>query len=314
MASPSTLQWKRVCEVVIGNAARGTGIAVKDLRIEFEVTKTIGRVPNTALIKIRNMAPDNEAKVKGEFDEVLVNAGYEGSSLLVFAGNIRHTFRYRDGTDYVMEIDAADGDDDFRNTIVNATLAAGTTTSQAIDQLVSKFKRTKLGHTIVKERTRLRGKVMSGMARKFFDEIAAESDANWSIQDGRLEIVPVESTLPTEAIVIRSDTGMLGAPEVDDKGIKVKCLLNPRLRVNGKVLLDNNDLKARIAKERERKVGAKTHKPSKAKKKVLARLDPDGVYKVYKLVHKGDNRGNDWVSEVHCVALSKTIPAGKRAA
>lgn len=313
MASPSTLQWKRACEVIVGNAARGTGISVKDLRITFEITKTIGSTPNPGLIKIHNLAPENEAKVKGEFDEVLVNAGYQGSSLLIFAGNIRHTFRYRDTNDWIMEIDAADGDDDFRNTIVNATLAAGTTTSQAVNKLVAAFSKTTAGHVILKDRQRLRGKVMSGMARKYFDEIAAESDANWSIQDGRLEIVPVESTLPTEAIVIRSDTGMLGAPEVDDKGIKVICLLNPRLRVNGKILLDNNDLKERVRKLREKRPGTKPKK-TKVANHQLARLDPDGVYKIYKLVHKGDTRGPEWVTEIHCLALSKTIPAGKAAA
>lgn len=312
----STLQWKRFAEVLIGNSAAGTGIAVRDLRIEFEVVKTIGRTPNTAMIKIRNLAPENEEKVKGEFDEVLINAGYEGSAVLLFAGNIRHTFRYRDGNDWIMQIDAADGDDDFRNSIVNAALAAGTTISQAVDKLVSSFKSTTLGHAILKDQKRLRGRVMSGPSRKFFDEIAAECDANWSIQDGRLEIVPVQSTLPTEAIVIRADTGMVEAPEIDNKGIKVKCLLNPRIRVNGKIQLDNNDLKAKIAQERDKKPGAKHRKPSKTAKKELERLDPDGIYKVYKVEHKGDTRGGgkDWVSTTHCVALERSIPAGKRAA
>jgi hypothetical protein len=314
---PSTQQWKRVCEVVVGDATAGTGIAMKDLRIEFDVCKTIGHTPNTALIKIRNLAPENEAKIKGEFTEILLNAGYEGQSRLIFAGNIKHTSRYRDGNDYVMEIEAADGDDDLRNTVVNSTLAAGTTISQAVDHLVSKFTRVKLGHAVLKDRARIRGRVMSGSAKTYFDQIAKECDANWSIQDGRLEIVPVASTLPTEAIVIRADTGMVKAPELGDKGIKVTCLLNPQIRVNGKVQLDNNDFKIKVLTQRKKKVTAGVVQPATTKSKgpkVLARLDPDGIYKVFKLTHKGDNRGNDWTTEIECLALAKTIPAGKQAA
>ncbi len=307
----STLQWKREYEVLIGDSEKGNALSVKELRVKFEIIKTIGSVPNTCQLKIYNLNPDHEGQVRGEFDEVIVNAGYKGHSLLIFAGSIRHVFRYRDGNDWVMQVDAADGDSDLRNTIVNTSFAAGTSTSQLIDHMVSKFKKTTKGHVTVKERQRIRGRVLTGMAKDVFDTIANESDAHWSIQDGVLVMVPVASTLPDEAIVIRSDTGMLGAPEITDKGVKFKTLLNPQLRVNGKVMLDNNDLKARIAKERTEKPGAH-HKPKAVK--TLVRLDPDGVYKVYKLTHRGDTRGTEWESEGECVGLDKSIPAGKGAA
>ena len=309
----STLQWKRECELVIGDGTAGRGLLVKHLRIEFKIEKTSGRIPNTALIKVYNLTPDHENQIRGEFDEVLLNAGYEGSSLLIFRGNIRHVFRYRDGNDRITEIDAADGDKDFRKTTVNFTLAKGSSTAQLLDQVVQKFQTTKKGYAVVKDRKRLRGRVVSGSARNVLDDIATEADARWSIQDGLLEIVPVDSTLPTEAIVLRSDTGLLGAPEIDDKGIKATCLLNPRIRVNGKVWLDNNTLKAKIAKELETKPGAKKVKTKKHRGE-LARLDPDGVYKVYKLEHEGDTRSNTWTTQVFCVGLDKAIPSGRTAA
>lgn len=321
----STLQYRRDCEVIIGATVVtpdgekvGRGISVRDLRITFEITKTIGRVPNTALVRIYNLSQDNESKIREEFTEVLINAGYVGSSLLIFRGNIRHTSPYRDGNDRMMEIDAADGDRDFRKAIVNTTLRAGTTNAQLLDHVVSQFVTTKKGHAVIKEQTRIRGKSVLGMARDFLDDMAEGSNAHWSIQDGFLEIVPVDSTLPTEAIVLRSDTGMLGAPEVDDKGIKVKCLLNPRIRVNGKIQIDNNDLKLKIKKEREKKPGGVHPHPSTVKKKPgLSRVSPDGIYKVIKLTHKGDTRGGGsetWTTEAICMPLGKSIPAGKVAA
>lgn len=313
-----TLQWKRVCEVVIGDAAAGDGLVVnQDFRIQFEIEKTVKRTVNHATIKIFNLHPDNANRIKGEFDEVLVKVGYEADPLVVFAGNVRHVSHSREGVDWITQIDAADGDFDLRNTIVNVTLAAGTSTSDALNHIVGKMQRTKVGHVVLKERTRIRGRVMSGPVDKYLDQIEAESDAQWSIQDGELVMVPVTSTLPTEAIVLSSDTGLLDAPELDDKGISATCLLNPRIRPNGKVQIDNNSLRLKVLIDHKFTATATpkvthTTKPKKVKK--LQRLDPDGIYKVLKVVHKGDTRGDEWKSDVLCVALAKTIPADARAA
>jgi hypothetical protein len=298
--SESVRQWKRKVQVVIGKG--GTGLLVENLRVQFEVAKTIESAPNVAVIRIFNLHPDNEAKIKNEFDEVLLNAGYEGAMRLVFRGNIKHVYRYRDGNDYITEIEAGDGDKDFRKAVMNETLAAGTTTGQLVDRAVGTFKGvggTTKGHVQVNERARIRGKVISGNTRDVLHDVARESGANWSIQDGQLVIVSTNDVLPGEAIVLRADTGMLGAPEINDKGIAVKCLMIPALRVNGAIKLDNNGIKAKrvkaqaLATKREKQ---ETNAPLGRENEQLVRLDPDGIYKVLKLTHKGDNRGQDWVS------------------
>lgn len=313
--SDSVRQWKRKVQVVIGK--KGTGLLVENLRISFEVAKTVESAPNVAVIKIYNLHPDNEAKIKNEFDEVLLNAGYDGAMQLVFRGNIKHVYRYRKGNDYITEIEGGDGDKDFRKAVMNETLAAGTMTSQLVDRAVGTFKGTggtTKGTVQVTERARIRGKVISGNTRDVLHDVARETGANWSIQDGQLTIVGANSTLPGEAIVIRADTGMLGAPEINDKGIVVKCLMNPMLKVNGAIKLDNNGIKAKrvkaqaLATKREKQ---ETNSPLGRENEQLVRLDPDGVYKVLKLTHKGDNRGQDWVSEIECIGLDQPIPASR---
>lgn len=309
MSDPAR-QWKRRVQVAVGKA--GSGLLAENLRIQFEVVKTVEAAPNAAVIRIFNLHPDNEAKIKNEFDEVLVNAGYEGAMRLIFRGNIKHVHRFRDGNDYVTEIEAADGDKDFRNAVMNETLAAGTTTAQLVGRAVATFSATTKGHVQVNDRARLRGKVISGNTRDVLRDVSRESGANWSIQDGQLVIVSTNDVLPGEAIVIQADTGMLGAPEINDKGIAVKALLNSQVRVNGAIKLDNNGIRAKrqqsqsLATQRERR---ETNDPLGRENKGLVRLDPDGIYKVIKLTHKGDNRGQDWVSEIECIGLDQPIPA-----
>jgi hypothetical protein len=290
---------------VIGKA--GSGLLVENLRVQFEVSKTVESAPNVAVIKIFNLSPINEAKIKNEFDEVLLNAGYEGALRLVFRGNIKHVYRYRDKSDYITEIEAGDGDKDFRSATMNETLAAGTTNAQLVDRAVGSFKTTggtTKGAVQINDRARLRGKVISGNTRDVLHDVARESGANWSIQDGQLVIVKANGVLPDEAIVITADTGMLGAPEINDKGIAVKCLLNPQLRVNGAIKLDNNGIKAK--RQKAQALGKKQED-----QKEPVRLDPDGIYKVLKITHKGDTRGQDWVSEIECIGLDQPIPESR---
>lgn len=303
--SDSVRQWKRRAQVVIGK--KGSGLLVENLRIQFEVSKTVESAPNVAVIKIFNLNPANEAKIKNEFDEVILNAGYEGAMRLVFRGNIKHVYRYREKADYITEIEAGDGDKDYRNAVMNETLAAGTTNAQLVDRAVGSFKGTggtTKGAVQINDRARLRGKVISGNTRDVLHDVARESGANWSIQDGQLVIVKTNAVLPDEAIVITAETGMLGAPEINDKGIAVKCLMNPQLRVNGAIKLDNNGIKAK--RQKAQALGKKQED-----QKEPVRLDPDGIYKVLKLTHKGDTRGQDWLSEIECIGLDQPIPASR---
>lgn len=306
MSLPEGAFWNRRCQVVTGTG--GNGILVEDpLKITAEITKTLERTPNTALIKLYNLSPDTEAKVKGEFDEVIVIGGYGTNMLQVFRGNIRHTAGGRDGNDRIFEIDAADGDRDFREAFVTTTIGPNSSQGELLSTALASMVDTVKGYIGVPDRKFIRGRTFVGLARDLLDDIAGYHDANWSIQDGQLQIVPAQSTLPTEAFVINADTGMLGSPELDDKGIRVSTLFNPHIQPNGKIWLDNNDILLRVRKQKESKPGAQTTSPKK-KRAEFARLDPDGVYKVYKVVHHIDTRGPA-KTDIYGIGLGKPIPS-----
>ena len=277
----------------------------------FKIQKTVGRAPNHSLIRIWNLSPENEGRIRGEFDSIIVNAGYQANARLLFRGTIKQVGTPREGLDYVTEIEAADGDRDFKSARVNVTFAPGTMMSQVLDHVIGTFSTVKRGYVALKDRKLIRGMTFVGSAPDLLDHIAADSDAHWSFQDGQLDIVPVTSTLPREAIKLTSETGLLSAPERTDKGIVVRCLMNPDIVPNGKVWLDNNNIKNRVLRQRLQKAG-KPHKPTPPKS--LVHVDPDGVYKVIKVDHEGDTRTNEWFSKVVCIGLGKAIPTGRAAA
>jgi hypothetical protein len=299
-------QWKRNVEVLVGS--QDEGIVVNQLRILFDITKTVDEIPNSVVVKIYNLNPTNEAKIKNEYKDMVVRAGYVDQERLIFTGSIKYVYRYREGNDYVTEIEGGDGDEDYKTSVINETLAAGTSDSQLIDKAVSTFGTTKKGHVKLKGKTRRRGKVVTGNTRDIVRQVAIRNGANWSIQDGQLTIVHVDDTLPDEAIVINSETGMLSAPETNDRGIAVKCLLNPQLKINGTIQLNNNDIKAK--RNRPQSLAVPREKKEDVQQDPV-RQDPDGIYKIIKITHKGDNRGNDWFSEIECVGIGEPIPKSR---
>ncbi|TXG97755.1 MAG: hypothetical protein E6R08_06445 [Nevskiaceae bacterium] len=298
-------QYIRAAQVIIGKA--GKGISVEDLRIAFEVTKDHQSAPNEATIKIYNLNDDNQSRVRFEFEDVILNAGYQGGMRVLFRGNIKYVYRYREGTNWVVEIAAGDGDRDFRGAVINESFAAGATDAQILDRCVNSFSTTKKGAVKgLSAKARVRGKVVSGNTRTVLDDMARNSDCNWSIQDGAVQIVPANGVLDSEAILVNEYTGMVGTPQQDDKGIKVKMLLNPLLQINGRVKLDNDNIK-RKKQKLQAKAAEESNTPYSDPQP--ARIDPDGIYKTYKIVHKGDTHSqNEWTSEAYTVSLDSPFP------
>jgi len=129
-------------------------------------------------------------------------------------------------TDTYTEILAADGDVARNFGIVSTTLAAGATQSTQLAAISGAID-LPLGYVPDLPRTALsRGKVLYGMARDRLSDIAASSNATWSIQNGQVQLVPLTSYIPGTAVVMNANTGMIGLPEQTEDGIKVKALLN----------------------------------------------------------------------------------------
>ena len=77
-----------------------------------------------------------------------------------------------------------------------------------------------------------------------------------------------------------------------DEGIKATCLLNPLLNLNSFVHIDNAHVRQQKAK-----------RDSQPKQ-----MDYDGVYRIIKLVHEGDTRGNAWYTQFTGITQTGNMP------
>ena len=147
-----------------------------------------------------------------------------------------------EGLDTCLEISAGDGDRAYNYALVNTSLAAGSTPDDHVRACMKAFsaKGIEPGYIPLLPGQKLpRGKVMYGMARAYMRDTARRTGTAWSFQKGKMQMVPASGYLPGEAVVLSAGTGLIGTPKANDKGIEIKCLLNPRLRIGGRVRLDN---------------------------------------------------------------------------
>jgi hypothetical protein len=286
-------QWLRACSLVVAESG-GKGLELGELRVTFQTKKGDTETPNSAEIKVYNLSEATMSRMKKEFTRVVLQAGYQDNLGVIFDGNIRGTRSGREnGTDTWLEITAADGDKAYNFAVVNKTLAAGSKPADRVKACGDAFAAKGTGQGYIPElpgKASSRPHVMYGMARKYMRDEAANTGCSWSIQDGKMTMLEDKGVLPGEAVVLTYETGLIGAPEQTNEGIKVRCLLNPQLKIGGRIKLDNASVQE-----------AKTDLKGQAQR--APKKDADGFYRILKVEFVGDTRGNDWYADMICIAM-----------
>ena len=292
-------QYLRACTLIVSTAA-GQGLDLSKLRIKFKIKRSDTVTPNTADIRVYNLDEQTAILIRKEFTRVILQAGYESNFGVIFQGNIKQVILGRESaTDTFIDIVAGDGDRAYNFAIVNATLQAGSNQNdqiQAAANAMSK-KGTTLGHVGDLPTTQLpRGKVMYGNARKYISNSADTSGKIWSIQDEKITFVGKSTYLPGTAVVLTSKTGMIGTPQQTNEGVNVKCLLNPQIKIGGRVKIDNASI------QRFKIDLSVPNSPAN----IPAPLTADGVYYVLVAEHSGDTRGVEWYTSLICLNIDVT--------
>jgi hypothetical protein len=270
------LYFRRVIARFTGS---GGELKVTDLKIAFDVTKTVSSSQNTATIKIWNLKSENRHKVKKEFDRVRLEAGYQGSPGakgnvgVIFDGHIRDVTHERDQVDIITSIECGDGDKASRKGVISKSFPKDTTPKQMIEEILKHMPDVERGEWkgIDDLPAYKRPVVMCGSCTRELDKIGRTHKRFWSVQDGALEVIPHDGYFD-DVVVISPETGMVGVPSPTDNGVKVDCLLNPQLRCNRLI---------------------------EVRSETLDMNEKSGRYRISGLSFSGDNRDGDFIASIH---------------
>ncbi|MGY0790966.1 phage protein [Azospirillum argentinense] len=291
----------------VGQATPGSGLDLSEMRIVFKVNQSDIETPGTAFIRVYNLSDDTVRKVRGEFQKVTLQAGYEnGPYGVIFSGDIKQIMTgHESPVDSYLDIFAADGDTAYVNSVINTSLAAGSTPADQFGAL-SKAMDLQAGYVTDLPVTALsRGKVMFGMARDYMRRLGETTRQSWSIQNGQLVMVPQAGYRAGEAVVLTAATGLIGYPQQTPGGIQATALLNPKIQIGGLVQIDNRSINQGLSTAPPTTPGRLESIPG-----FNAKIADDGLYKV--LVHEavGDSRGAPWYSTLTCLAVDRSAPDG----
>lgn len=320
----------------------GQGVSLSDFKVTFQITWADTRWPRVANVRIYNLSSDTTNRITGqEFAKMRIIAGYSGLAApvdasdvgtvkvvpddkigqtdgqnygLIFSGDIRFTVTGKDNITDSWVLVQAVGDHEaflYANTIT--TLAAGYTVAdlhRAVMQDFNPFGVTQGITGAMPDTVFPRGRTIYNASRNVMDNIAAQCKATWQLVDGQLQMVPEDKYIH-EAIVLNANTGLIGMPQQTmGAGVNVRCLINPNIRINGLIQLDQASVyratlgdaevaqsPGRINETEENGNRTLTGTTSQA-----ASIATDGVYIVKSIDYTGDTRGQAWYMDLMCLA------------
>lgn len=299
-------QYIRSCTLIVSTPT-GKTLDLSLLHIKFSVKRSSVNTPNTADIKIYNVAPDTAAKIQQEYTRVTLQAGYQSNIGVIFRGSIKQVIIGRESaTDTFVELLASDGDVAYNFALVSTTIGEGASQQDVLDACALAMSPLGVGTggdssvSSISNFELPRGKVLYGNAKDFLRSLGKNTGSTISIQDEIITVVPNQGFLPGTIFVINSQTGMVGSPQQTLDGVNVKVLLNPFIRVCTRVQI-NESLVQRLPINLAAKGAAGLTPPP---------LPADGVYFVLVNEYSGDTRGLEWYSNLILVLYDPSSPAG----
>ena len=298
----------RSCHVTFAYIGKTYTCDMNAIRVRFGIKKESMPQPNIATIRLTNQNRDLAKRLtepQAEGSDVIISAGYRDNEGVIFQGELRFAMFGRENpTDTMTTIIAADGGQAKTYATVSKTLPPGSTpkdiVSTAIDSL-SKFGVT-LGFVGPKVDLSTpvypRSIALMGMAYKLLEDVAKSKGATVSTQDTEVHIVTPDDALPGEAFILNSGTGLIGMPTLMTGGVYARALINPRLKVNGLVHIDQSLIQGLIPELGPGGIVPLTQRPGSI---IYPNLAADGIYKIYKIDVDADTRGNPWYQDIMCL-------------
>lgn len=271
-------QFGRVIQLNIGNATES--VIYNNLRITFDVNKTIDAEPNVADITLYNLNQTNRNLITSKhYNHVELYVNYREDDLrMIFKGDIITVTNTQSELDIVTKLKCSDGYRAYTEKTIIKTLSAGHSDDDIVTESLLSFGVQK-GHVdLPNNKTLPRGRVYMCDTREAVSKVAKNNNANWSIQDNQLVIIPKNKAIRNdEGYVISSSTGMIGSPQKTNQGLEVTTLCNPHYKIGAFV-----------------RIQSKTE-------------EYNGDYKIQSIKHSGDLLGDGWKSKLVCYGGNFTI-------
>lgn len=281
---------------------------LSDFHIRFRTVQEDQEGPSNCDIRVYNLSEETTAAIRNEYSRVVLQAGYEtGPFGVIFDGTIRQFRKGRENnTNTYLDILAADGDLAYNWAMLKKSIAAGASYKDRIDAIIAGMKAQGLdqGQIVYPDTGGIlpRGKVLFGYAKAAMRQVVDTMGSTWSIQGGKVQVIPMDGYLPGEAVTLNSQTGLIGRAEQTQNGIEARCLLNPAINVGGSVQINQASINQTLSVDPNAPPGPAYNQYAGVQ--MLASVTADGLYRVYVAEHTGNTRGMEWYTDITCLTIN----------
>jgi hypothetical protein len=282
--------WNRSAYVILND------LRVEGLRLRFQAKKTLKPDPNKLDLFVYNLAASTRARLQAAEIPIVLVAGYKGEEQVIFAGRSKGVDHVRDGAEWATHIQCGDGEQAFRGHS-SFSLGPGAKVSDVLERIakdlgieagdaISKAKR---GDFAMAMDSFLQGYTASGKPVRELDRVMKAAGLEWSIQDGKLQILEPETSTTETVFVLSAATGLIGSPD-HKVGKKLAAPLEARgEEVDGEIAPDDSKL---LLKAQSLLNGA-IRPGRRVQIEAVAR---QGMYRVEEVTHAGDTHGPEWTT------------------
>lgn len=272
-SAPVKLYDKRYSITVAANGDP-VGFQVTGLRCVFSVKKNLRKEANTVDIKIHNLNPTHRKTIEqAKTATVQLDAGYADGTSTIFLGDLRTHLTTREQADLVTQISCGDGEKAIQTARISQTFKKGSTTVQIVKALAASLgvDPGNIGQAAVQlapfGQLFSMGTVVCGSSARELTRVLSAVGFQWSIQNGKLQILSIKQALAGTALLITPTSGLLDSPTIDKDGF-----------LNCKTLLIPDVFPGRLC--------------------VVQSTALQGQFRIEETTHSGDTHGANWTIDI----------------
>jgi hypothetical protein len=219
-------QWLRSIKLEVGEAGPlgvgGISIESESLRCAFEIDRDEKPWPNSATIRIWNLNPDHRAELAEQQGiRCRLEAGYQEQRGVLFDGFLREAPSEHDGTNWITECHAGDGEldkdgDPIAGASIHKTWSRGTPCAQILKDFVAEMNidpgNTAIAGAAAAMTTGAAIPLAFTVDGPVLDELTyfmRSVGLAWSIQDGAMQVRVADVPADTGPL-ISPQTGLVG--------------------------------------------------------------------------------------------------------
>lgn len=268
----------------------GRQSGTRQFRCVFDIDINPGDALSLADIRIYNLSKNSTVNRRSS---ILLRAGDEERSDVIFMGYVTNVFRERDpgSTEIALRLICKSGTPTLERASVQKSFGRGTSVVDVIRSLAEAWPiplDLDEAH-FINDQVLVSGFILDGDIPAAMDKLAYAYGFQWAQELGRMIVTKPGMERP-EAISkkITQFTGMIGIPEVtrgpDGIGVFVSVALDPFIKINGKI-----DIESEFSTFNTGNLYFQ---------ELSGDATANGEYNVFAMKHRGDSHGTEWATEI----------------